>query len=440
MIFNTLFNNIYVINLESCVDRKTHIINEFNRVGIEKYEFFNAIKSDSQEVIDLMKSDKVKKFPTCFWCNQSRCYCKNNVLTEFQIGNWCSFINIFKDIIEKKYDFVLICEDDIVFSNQYKRIINKLLSPQAFKKYNIDMSKPLSIKMGAAFREENHNSNATPVFIKNYAYCNPCFAINKEMAYMYLSNLNVISNTSDTYFHKIIPKMYPSIQHLTMYPYPVYELSFVKSIQKFESTVRPTNGLRRIEYVDYLFLTTNILMNVNLFNYFKRNNYNILINSVGYNGNIHKYILLDENEKRKYYFENKYLIQDNYIDEIKLIYKIFFNEFNEKKESIYYSKYIEKINEVLKVSFTLDYNNLLKSAIYYFYYYVLLLKTIDVEIINISNLTVINDIKQKNTKLFEINFESYFNIKNMVLKSIEDSTKLDEDIKNIIDTQSLNFY
>jgi hypothetical protein len=35
MIFNTLFNNIYVINLESCVDRKTHIINEFHRVGIE---------------------------------------------------------------------------------------------------------------------------------------------------------------------------------------------------------------------------------------------------------------------------------------------------------------------------------------------------------------------------------------------------------------------
>jgi hypothetical protein len=42
MIFNTLFNNIYVINLESCPDRKEHIINEFNRVGIEKYEFFTA--------------------------------------------------------------------------------------------------------------------------------------------------------------------------------------------------------------------------------------------------------------------------------------------------------------------------------------------------------------------------------------------------------------
>jgi hypothetical protein len=181
-------------------------------------------------------------------------------------------------------------------------------------------------------------------------------------------------------------------------------------------------------------------MNVNLFNYFKRKNYNILIDSVGYNGNIHKYILYDESQKRKYYFENKYLIQDNYIDEIKLIYKIMLNEFNEKKESVYYSKYIEKINEILKVSFTLDYNNLLKSSIYYFYYYVLLLKTVSVEIINISNLTIINDIKQKHNKLFEINFESYFKIKNMILESIEDQPKLDEDIKNIIDINFLNFY
>jgi len=437
MIFNTLFNNIYVINLESCTDRKTHIINEFNRVGIEKYEFFNAIKYDSQEVIDLMKSDKVKKFPTCFRCNQIKCYCKNNVLTEFQIGNWFSFINIFKDIIEKKYDFVLICEDDIVFSQQYKRIINKLLCPQSFKKYKIDMTKPLMIKMGAAFRAENHNSNATPVFIKNYAYCNPCFAINKEMAYVFLSNLGVINHTSDTYFHEIIPKIFPSIQHLTMYPYPVYELSFVKGIQKFESTVRPTNSLRRIEYIDYLFLTTNFLMNVNLFNYFKRKNYNILIDSVGYNGNIHKYILYDESQKRKYYFGNKYLIQDNYIDEIKLIYKIMLNEFNEKKDSVYYSKYIEKINEVLKVSFTLDYDNLLKSAIYYFYYYVLLLKTVNTEIINIQTIT---EIKQKDNKLFQINFESYFNIKKSIFESIEDQPKLEEDIKNIIDNNSLNFY
>ena len=59
------------------------------------------------------------------------------------------------------------------------------------------------------------------------------------------------------------------------------------------------------------------------------------------------------------------------------------------------------------------------------------------EIINIENLTVI---KQKDNKLFQINFESYFNIKKLIFESIEDQHKLEEDIYNIIDTNSLNFY
>ena len=110
------------------------------------------------------------------------------------------------------------------------------------------------------------------------------------------------------------------------------------------------------------------------------------------------------------------------------------------QESKYFAKYIEKINEILKVSFTLDYDNLLKSSIYYFYYYVLLLKTVNVEIINISNLTIINDIKQKNHILFQINFESYFNIKNSIFENIEDLSKLEEEIKNIIINENLTFY
>ena len=61
-------------------------------------------------------------------------------------------------------------------------------------------------------------------------------------------------------------------------------------------------------------------------------------------------------------------------------------------------------------------------------------------IINIQTITEINDIKEKNNKLFQINFESYFNIKKSIFESIEDQPKLEEDIKNIIDTNLLNFY
>ena len=62
MILNTLFDNIYVINLEKSVDRKNHIIKEFNRVGIEKYEFFNAVKNDSEQVKELINSNIKGRF------------------------------------------------------------------------------------------------------------------------------------------------------------------------------------------------------------------------------------------------------------------------------------------------------------------------------------------------------------------------------------------
>jgi GR25 family glycosyltransferase involved in LPS biosynthesis len=101
MIFNKLFNKIYVINLEKSTDRKEHIIKEFKRVGITDYEFFKAVNHDSEEVVKIMNSSLVKKFPNCFRCDKKRCACENNVLTPFQIGNWCSFLHIFQDIVEK---------------------------------------------------------------------------------------------------------------------------------------------------------------------------------------------------------------------------------------------------------------------------------------------------------------------------------------------------
>ena len=344
MIFNTLFDNVYVINLEKSIDRKNHIIKEFNRVGIEKYEFFNAVNNDSIQVTELINSDTVKKFPNCFRCNQKRCDCGNNYLTSYQIGNWCSFLNIFKDILDKKYNFVLICEDDIVFSNQHKQILNKLLSKQAFINYKMDMTKPLLIKMGTAYSNYNHNSIVTPHYIKSNSLCNPCFALNKEMAFFILSTLKNIDCPSDNYFFHKLPVLYPNIQYYTMFPYPIYELSYRSEKKTFSSTIRNKNSIERIEYKEFLFLTTNTLLEMEINNYFKNMKYRISNNSIDYYGNIQSYILLNEYDKKRFYFENKYLIKDNYIDEIKLIYNILLNEYTNNKISIYFNKYILKIN------------------------------------------------------------------------------------------------
>lgn len=400
MIFNIIFDNIYVLNLKNSNDRKTHIENEFSRVGINKYEFFEATPHDSDEVKNLIKSNFVKKFPNCFRCNQKRCDCENNFLTEFQIGNWCSFINIFNDIIKKNYKFVLICEDDIVFSFQYKRIINRLLSKENFNKYKIDMNKPLLIRMGTAFNPQNHNdTNTQPFFLRNYALSNPCFAINKEMAIIYLKYLKIIDYHSDIYFHSKIPKNIKGIQHFTMYPYPIYELSFVKSKQKFESLIRPLNAIRRKEYKEFLFISTNSLLNIFLKNLFKNNILNIGTDKIGFNGSIDHYLLLSEHDKSKYYFEFKFQLIDNHYDDIRIIY------YNIIKNNIYikdyYEKYIKKIKEVLNIELKIENNDkLLENVINFYNYYLKLIEqenpvkiNINSDIIDLSKKLKINNIK-----------------------------------------------
>lgn len=378
MIFNNFFDNIYVLNLPESVDRKNHIIREFQRVGINKYEFFKATHFDSQEVKLLSESSLVKKFPDCFRCNRTRCNCENNFLTQFQVANWHSFINIFKDIIKNNYKFVLICEDDVVFSFQYKRILNTLLSKKNFDKYKINMNMPLLIRIGTAFNPLNHNSLSEPIFTRNFTTCNPCFAINYEMAKTYLDNLKIINHTSDTYFHIDIPKKLRTVQSFTMFPFPVYELSFVKSIQKFDSLIRPSKSLRRFEFKDFLFLTSNIYLQLFIKNMCKLINIEVNVENIGYNGNIDTFTLLHDNDKKKYYFQHKLLFEDDIYNDIKILYY----NINHNINIEFYNKYVIKMNLLYNCNIKLNKDDL-QSIIKFYLNYIKLLKIDNPIIINI---------------------------------------------------------
>ena len=429
MIFNTLFDKIFVLSLKSSTERRSHIENEFKRVGISKYDFYDAISPDSDEYTTFINSGIVSTFPPCFRCGHMRCACENNFLTSFQLANWASFLSIFNTIIEKNYKFVLLFEDYIVFTTQYKRIFNRLFSKANFRKYRINMNKPLLIKMGAAFDAVNHNSIAEPRFIKNFALCNPCFAINIEMAKIYINSLKKISWTSDTYFHKIIPQHLPSIQSFTTYPYGIYELSFVRSKQKFESLIRPKNQLRRIEYKEYFFITTNFMQIFFLKKLFK-NGLGIDTFNMGLNGCINYFMLLDDTTVDKYYFQKKYFIFDNPIDDIKLIYHTIINKIDIFIKM--YEAFLVKINKQynINISFTSETSSLLESVIYYYYYYLELTKmyTSSSSFIKIDMRTLssspITDFFNKNGDM-----NRYLEFKKKILESYSD---LDEEINKYI--------
>ncbi|MES2204462.1 MAG: glycosyltransferase family 25 protein [Pseudomonadota bacterium] len=255
-----------MINLKRCTDRKKHTIQEFTRVGIKQYEFIEAVDKDDPEVLQWIQSGKVAQFPPCFRCGQNHCNCFNNILIPQQIANWCSFIKVWKDILDKNYDFCLICEDDLKFTHHFNESIKTLFSRESFEKNNINKHQPLLIRLGKGL-EKKHKKK---IFEKHYftqekTMSNPCFAINRAMAKLLLENVHNINHTSDVYIHEQIIQKHPEIQHFTAMPIPVFELSSHGTI-KFYSEIRPKgidaqdkirqkNTLVRKEYKELLCLS-----------------------------------------------------------------------------------------------------------------------------------------------------------------------------------------
>lgn len=383
MILNHVFQKTYVINLKESIDRKNHIIKEFERVGINNYEFFEATHYDDPCVKKFIDEEKVISFPPCFRCGMNRCSCENNFLTKFQIANWISYMNLFQKILNEDNKTILICEDDIVFSHQYKRIINNLLSKRSIERNKINFNKPLLIRFGTAFNPVNHNSLDAPRFLRNYSLCNPCFGINKNMAYIFLKYSKIMDYHSDVYIHKKIPQQISGIQFMTMYPYPVYELSFVEYKKQFDSLIRPKNQIRRKEYKDFLFITSNKLLEIIPLKFAKKLNLQLDKKKIGFNGNINSFLFFDNEIQEKYYFKYKIFIKDSKDFDLQFINNNIINE-----HIIDFIKSIIDKNN-LKININ-DLNDVKDNLEQIYDTYLLMIKEEDFSIYDINNIDETN--------------------------------------------------
>jgi len=101
-------DKIYVINLKERLDRKNHILNQFNKFNIKNYEFVDAIKPSLDQVNE--------------WC-ENYCIRAKNYVSDFNkykigcLGCLQSHLKIYKDIVKNNYKNCLILEDDCLIQN-----------------------------------------------------------------------------------------------------------------------------------------------------------------------------------------------------------------------------------------------------------------------------------------------------------------------------------
>ena len=224
-----IFDKIYVVNLQSDLKRKDHIIKEFRRIDLSRFVFVKAEEASSHKVLDYILTSKVVKYPPCFRCGQDYCECHNNVIIRPQVANWLSFLGVFEDAVRNQHQFCLVCEDDVAFSDKSEDIMSRLLTMERLHDEEINMKKPLLIRLGyPGFDSNIHESTETPRYSKNYQMSNSCFSFNYHYALLILNSFNKINHTSDVYFHCHIINSY--VQHFTMVPPPCYDLSQSKRI------------------------------------------------------------------------------------------------------------------------------------------------------------------------------------------------------------------
>lgn len=234
----SLFDQIYVINLLHCKERREHIIKEFARVGIKNYIFLPAVNAESAIVRSILQNRGKQPLPDGSIRQWNR-------LNKYQIANWCSYIHVWEDIIENGYDTCLVCEDDIQFTDYYQLVVDKVFNQDYFLGKGIDSSKPLVIGVGSGYQPKIHrelvNIDLTTTDPIGNRDCNPCHIINNPMAKELLRNATHISRATDPYIHKQIGGQY---QRYWITPQPVYELSWNPIVRRFPSTIEGPIGLK----------------------------------------------------------------------------------------------------------------------------------------------------------------------------------------------------
>lgn len=184
-------NKIFYINLDERKDRKKIIEDQFNKFEINNYERFSAIKPEfnkkynnsfiNNQIKKYLNNEKIvndlfENYDSKYILNFDKNYIKSKNLENQKkyilgaLGCKMSYIEIFKICFDKKYDNVLIIEDDALFHNDFINHMKLLSKNVKSINFNYDI-----IWLCPNWLYKNNNEILNRCY--SYTYINDNFAL-----------------------------------------------------------------------------------------------------------------------------------------------------------------------------------------------------------------------------------------------------------------------
>lgn len=122
-----LIDKIYLINMKNATNRKQHFLDEIERESIEKskIEFFEAIDGQTHNYTE----KELRMFKNANFIDKEHlCGC---------VGNQLSHYYVMKDMIQKKYEKIIVFQDDVMLRCNFVKYCNDILNNCNDVKYEV---------------------------------------------------------------------------------------------------------------------------------------------------------------------------------------------------------------------------------------------------------------------------------------------------------------
>ncbi|XWV24945.1 putative ORFan [Tupanvirus deep ocean] len=207
----SFFNELDIVYCLCIPSRKNFVTEQVNKLGItDKIKIIDAYDQDSPIVKETIKNHLVFSI-----------YTNNPVVIACNLG----VRKIMMDIVENKYDYALVIEDDVIFIDEMFDHANKWITKNTISK-NFNMSKPYVLHLQCSLPENNfYNKNVSQggIIKKPIRYGEPAYITNHHSCAILLKHFFPITAPFDDY--KNLIKQHYSIQQGILVPYVCRELS-----------------------------------------------------------------------------------------------------------------------------------------------------------------------------------------------------------------------